>query len=217
MNEQSLDRVNAFLAAAAQHADRRGDGIRPPGIGRDLEFPDALSTARAVQALIARKRLEAGTGFLPGARHASGRARGERVDRAASPQAPASPRGTSAVLKSGAARYSDFGRAVVDRVVELGQKTAEICGPRCELRVREARAARQDRDEAENRARTLGERSVSSRRGPRWPESNLRTLLATAQANDVDETSRDARVSNAEMEAILGVLKGQEASEPDAS
>ena len=47
-------------------------------------------------------------------------------------------------------------------------------------------------------------------------ESNLRTPLATARANDVDETSRDARVSDTEMEAILGVLKGQEASEPDA-
>ena len=43
-------------------------------------------------------------------------------------------------------------------------------------------------------------------------ESNLRTLLAAAKAKDVPS---DAKVSDTEMEAILGVLKGAETSEPD--
>ena len=45
-------------------------------------------------------------------------------------------------------------------------------------------------------------------------ESNLRTLLAAARAKDVPN---DAKVSDTEMEAILGVLKGAEAPEGDAS
>jgi hypothetical protein len=217
MNEQSLDRVNAFLAAAAQRTPT-GEvmEITPAEIGRDLGFPDALSTARAVRALIARKRLEPAQGSYrvldtrpvePEEKESIGRR----------PRRPRQPRGTSAVLgESGAARYSDFGRAVVDRVVELGREAAEM---RAALRAarEEARAARQDRDEAENRARTLGERVRELEARAEMAESNLRTLLATARANDVDETSRDARVSDTEMEAILGVLKGQEASEPDAS
>ena len=217
MNEQSLDRVNAFLAAAAQRTPT-GEvmEITPAEIGRDLGFPDALSTARAVRALIARKRLEPAQGSYrlldtrpvePEEKESIGRR----------PRRPRQPRGTSAVLgESGTARYSDFGRAVVDRVVELGREAAEM---RAALRAarEEARAARQDRDEAENRARTLGERVRELEARAEMAESNLRTLLATARANDVDETSRDARVSDTEMEAILGVLKGQEASEPDAS
>jgi hypothetical protein len=218
MNEQSLDRVNAFLAAAAQRTPT-GEvmEVTPAEIGRDLGFPDALSTARAVRALIARKRLEPAQGSYrlldtrpvePGEKEAIGRR----------PRKARQPRGTSAVLgESGAARYSDLGRAVVDRVVELGRESAEM---RAGLRAarEEARAARQDRDEAESRARTLAERVRELEGRAEMAESNLRTLLATARANDVDEASRNARVSDTEMEAILGVLKGgEEASEPDAS
>ena len=63
VNEQSLDRVNAFLAAAAERTEV-GEvmDVTPAEMGRDLGFPDALSTARAVRALSARKRLEPAQG-----------------------------------------------------------------------------------------------------------------------------------------------------------
>ena len=126
MNEQSLDRVNAFAAAAQRTPTGEVMEITPAEIGRDLGFPDALSTARAVRALIARKRLEPAQGSYrvldtrpvePEEKESIGRR----------PRRPRQPRGTSAVLgESGAARYSDFGRAVVDRVVELGREAAEM-------------------------------------------------------------------------------------------
>lgn len=217
MNEQSLDRVNAFLAAAAQRT-QTGEvmQVTPAEIGRDLGFPDALSTARAVRALIARKRLEPAQGSYrlldtrpvePGEKESIGRR----------PRKPRQPRATSAVVSEhGAARYSDFGRAVVDRMVDLGREAAEM---RAGLRTarEEARESRQARDEAESRARTLAEKVRELEARAEMAESNLRTLLATARANAVDDPSRDARVSDTEMEAILGVLKGDEASEPDAS
>ena len=63
MNEQSLQRVNAFLAAASQRTEvGQVLDVTPAEIGRELGFPDALSTARAVRALIARKRLEPAQG-----------------------------------------------------------------------------------------------------------------------------------------------------------
>ena len=41
-------------------------------------------------------------------------------------------------------------------------------------------------------------------------ESNLRTMLATVRAKNADDPARDAKVSDSEMEAILGVLKGDD-------
>ena len=59
MNEQSLERVNAFLAAVAARTER-GQLLEatPAELGRELGFPDPLSIARAVRALVARQRLE---------------------------------------------------------------------------------------------------------------------------------------------------------------
>ncbi|MEO8424564.1 MAG: hypothetical protein ABI595_11740, partial [Actinomycetota bacterium] len=63
MNPQSLDRANAFLAAVAARTEV-GEVLpgTPADIGHELAFPDALSTARAVRALIARRRLEPADG-----------------------------------------------------------------------------------------------------------------------------------------------------------
>ena len=59
MNEQSLERVNAFLSAVAERT-QKGELLEstPAEIGRELGFPDPLSIARAVRALVARRRLE---------------------------------------------------------------------------------------------------------------------------------------------------------------
>ena len=119
MNDESLERVNAFLEAVAARTST-GDvlDVTPAEIGRDLGFPDALSTARAVRALIARKRLEparARTGCSirrPWVRR-SARRSGDSASRG-----PSHPGGAA---EAAASSYSDVGRAAVDRMIELGQ------------------------------------------------------------------------------------------------
>ena len=63
MNDLSLQRANSFLAAVSQRV-AVGETLQetPAEIGRDLDLPDPLSTARAVRALIARRRLEPANG-----------------------------------------------------------------------------------------------------------------------------------------------------------
>jgi hypothetical protein len=213
MNEESLGRVNAFLAAASR---RVGVGevldVTPAEIGRELGFPDALTTARAVRALIARKRLEPAMGSYrllddrpvdPGEREAIGRPpRKPRATPAAAPRAAS---------RDGAAAYSDFGRAMVDKLLELGREVTTLRASTRQSR-EDAREARQARDEAEARARTLSERVQALEGRAEMAESNLRTLLAAARAKDVPN---DAEVSDTEMEAILGVLKGADAPDGD--
>ncbi|HEY6567226.1 MAG TPA: hypothetical protein VI341_06885 [Actinomycetota bacterium] len=208
MNEQSLERVNSFLAAASAQTEV-GEvlDVTPAEIGRELGFPDALSTARAVRALIARKRLEPAMGSYRlldarpvdaaekealGRRPRKTRARSENGD------------GPRSGRPSGGAAYSDMGRAVVDRVVELGREAAEL---RASLRAarEDAREARQTRDEATSRVRSLAEKNRELEARAEMAESNLRTLLATAKVKET--TAKDAPVSDTEMAAILGILK----------
>jgi hypothetical protein len=215
VNDESLERVNAFLAASSRRvAVGEVLDVTPAEIGRELGFPDALSTARAVRALIARKRMEPAMGSYrllddrpvdPGEREAVGRP--PRKPRAAT-RAGASPEGS---VGQGSPAYSEFGRAMVDRLLDLGREVATLRASTRQAR-EEAREARQDRDEAEQRARTLAERVQALEGRAEMAESNLRTLLAAARANDVPS---DTRVSDTEMEAILGVLKGADAPEND--
>jgi hypothetical protein len=210
VNEESLSRVNAFLAAVA---DRTEVGavmdVTPAEVGRDLGFPDALSTARAVRALIARKRLEAAMGSYrlldPDPVGASEK---EAVGRP--PRRPRSSKGANGTASAGGAKrgggelsYSDIGRASVDRLIDLGREVATV---RAGLRAarEEARQARQARDDAEQRARTLAERVRELEARAEMAEVNLRTVLASARAKEVP---RQASVSDSEMEAILGILK----------
>ena len=97
-------------------------------------------------------------------------------------QASLAPR-TASRSEPGSARYSDFGRAVVDRLVELGREAAEM---RAALRTarEEARDARQARDEAESRARALAEKVRELEARAEMAESNLRTLLATVRGQE---------------------------------
>jgi uncharacterized membrane protein YccC len=215
MNEQSLERVNAFLAAAAARTEVGAVlDVTPAEIGRELGFPDALSTARAVRALIACKRLEAAMGSYrlldPRPVEADEKeAVGRRPRKTGRARAAAGGGRRSA----DSAAYSDFGRAAVDRLVELGREAAEL---RAALRTarEEARGSRQARDEAEARARTLTDKVRDLEARAEMAESNLRTLLATVRSK---ETARDAPVSDSEMEAILGVLKGGEEAVVDGS
>jgi len=217
VNEESLSRVNAFLAAVA---DRTQVGavmeVTPAEVGRDLGFPDALSTARAVRALIARKRLEAAMGSYRllnadpvGASEKEALGRPPRRERTAKSTGGT---GTRAAGKraSGDLTYSDVGRAAVDRLIDLGR---EVATARAGLRAarEEAREARQARDEAEQRSRTLAERVRELEARAEMAESNVRTVLASARAKDLP---KQAAVSDSEMEAILGILKTGD--EPDA-
>ena len=97
-----------------------------------------------------------------------------------------------------------MGRATVDRLVELGQEVSQL---RAQLRTsrEEARENRDLRAEAERRARTLAERNRELEHRVDMAESNLRTLLASARATGMHP---DQRLPDSEMEAILGVLKG---------
>jgi hypothetical protein len=213
VNDESLSRANAFLAAVAERV-AVGDVLTetPAELGRDLGFPDALSTARAVRALIARKRLEAGNGsyrLLDATPVTAGER--EAVVRTGRRRGPRGSRGSVGVAGAGA--YSDLGRAVVDKLIELGRESAQM---RAELRQarEELRQARLARDEAEQRSRSLGERHKELENRAEMAEANLRALLATARGREVRP---DAPVGDAEMAAILGVLKGDEDEDEQVS
>lgn len=212
MNPESLDRANAFLAAVAQRTEV-GSVLRetPAEIGRELRLPDPLATARAVRALIARRRLEPAEGSYrlldatpvdPTEREVIGRR--PRKPRRAAP---------SRRSVSTEPRYSDLGRAAVDRLIELGREVSTL---RASLRTarEEARASREARIEAEQRADSLGAKVRDLEARADMAEANLRTLLASVRGR---ENARDGAVADSEMEAILGVLKGADEGEGEAA
>ena len=119
--------------------------------------------------------------------------------------------------RAGGAAYSDLGRAVVDKLVDLGREAAELRAESRTLR-EEARDARAARDDAERRARSLGERTRELESRAEMAESNLRALLATARTGgNAASKPHDAPVGDAEMAAILGVLRGDEGDGADGA
>jgi hypothetical protein len=214
MNQESLERANAFLAAVAARASQ-GDlvDLSPAELGREIGVEEPLAAARAIRALLARRRLETVDGryrlldarpIEPGEREQVPRPR--RAKRAAAKHAAPTEAGQGRRTS-----YSDFGREVVDRLVELGREVGTLRGALRTAR-EEAREAQAARDDAERRAATLGARTKELEARAEMAESNLRTLLAAAKG-----AGRDAPVGDNEMEAILGVLKGgsnDEAPEP---
>jgi hypothetical protein len=219
MNDESLQRANAFLAAIAEKV-QVGEVLQetPAEIGRTLGLPDPLSTARAVRALIARRRLEAANGSYR-LLDAKPLEAGERESIGRRPRRkPGRPVASSGGGRSGASSYSDLGRAVADKLVDLGREAAELRAEVRQLR-EEAREARAARDDAERRARSLGDRSRELESRAEMAESNLRALLATARTSST-APRQDAPVGDAEMAAILGVLRGDEeedGSDPTAA
>ena len=208
MNDESLGRANAFLAAVVART-QIGDVLKvtPAEIGRELGLPDPLSTARAVRALIARKRLEPAQGSYrlldarpvdPGERELVERKpRGIR-------RGPRSSGMGQGERDPGDPSYSDFGRAAVDKLIELGRENATL---RTSLKGarEEARTAREDRIESDRRADGATRKLRELEARAEMAESNLRTMLATARGR---ELHADAPVDDSEMAAILGVLKG---------
>jgi len=204
MNDESLERANAFLAAVAARI-QPGEMLEttPTQLGRDIGVEEPLAAARAVRALLARRRLEADGGryrlldatpIQPGEKEQVPRPRRAKAKPRRAPRREPS---------SGRPTYSQVGREAIDRLVELGKEVASL---RAALRTarEEAREAREGREEAERRARALGERMRELEGRAEMAESNLRTLLAAAKGAGRDQ------VGDTEMEAILGVLKGGE-------
>ena len=68
----------------------------------------------------------------------------------------------------------------------------------------EARESREAWEEADRRAQRLSLKVKELEARAEMAETNLRTLLAAARG-----TGRDATLGDTEMEAILGVLKGE--------
>jgi hypothetical protein len=205
MNEQSLQAANAFLRIAAANI-QPGDYLdrSPAEIGREAGLPSPLAVARAVRALAARKRLEAEDGryrlvdsseLQPGEpesvprapRRRKGRKRGGRVEHAE----PGERKTT----------YSDLGRAVVERVIELGREAGEAVASADHLR-REAKDNKAARIEAEQRASRLFERVKELENKLEMAEANLRTVLAAARGRGATAAPTDN-----EMEALLRILK----------
>ena len=201
MNEESLRRANAFLEAIAEKAEPGSMiDVTPAELGKQVGVVEPLAAARAVRALLARRRLEAVDGryrlldtrpIEPGERE---QVRARRARRRARP-----PGG--APKQDGRTTYSEIGREVVERTIELGREVGTLRGAVRTAR-EEVRVAREARDEAERRAEQLAARVKELEGRAEMAEANLRTLLAAAKG-----TGRDTPVGDTEMEAILEVLK----------
>jgi hypothetical protein len=202
MNQESLERANAFLAVVALRT-QPGDMLSatPAEIGREMGLPEPLAAARAVRALLARRRLEVVDGryrlvdakpIEAGEREQVARPRRQRTKAAVRPERPEA---------GGRPTYSEIGREAIERLIDLGREVGSL---RANLKIarEESRAAREARDEAERRAASLSGRVHDLEARAEMAEANLRTLLAAARGAGKDV------VGDSEMEAILGVLKG---------
>jgi hypothetical protein len=203
MNQESLDRANAFLAVVVERT-QAGEflSVTPAEIGREMGLPEPLAAARAVRALLARRRLEVVDGRYrlvdPRPIEAGER---EQVARTRRPRTKPTHR-VERQDGTGRPTYSEVGREAIERLIELGR---EVAGLRANLKSarEEARTAREARDEAERRAASLATRVHDLEGRAEMAESNLRTLLAAARG-----AGKETPVGDSEMEAILGVLKG---------
>lgn len=210
VNEESLQRANAFLAAVTARTQLGAVmEVTPAEIGREIGLPDPLSAARAVRALIARRRLEPAQGSY---RLVEGRPldpdEKEAIERPPRrPRRGPSSRPSEAAADPGRPAYSAIGREVVDKLIDLGREVASLRASTKTAR-EEARASREARIEAEQRADHLGARVRDLEARAEMAESNLRSLLATAKG--ANRGTRDATMGDSEMEAILGVLKGED-------
>jgi hypothetical protein len=97
--------------------------------------------------------------------------------------------------------YADLGRAVIERVIDLGRESAEAVAAADHLR-REAKDNKAARIEAEQRASRLFDRVKELEQKLEMAEANLRTVLAAARGRGAT-----AGPSDTEMEALLRILK----------
>jgi hypothetical protein len=205
MNEQSLQAANAFLRVASANI-QPGELLAqtPADIGREAGLANPLAVARAVRALAARRRLEVEDGQY--------RLLDPRPLGADEPESvPRTPRRRKAKRRpAGRAEpaatdrrpsFADLGRAMVERIIELGRETGEAVAAADHLR-REAKDNKAARIEAEQRATRLFERVKELEAKLEMAEANLRTLLVAARGRGATAAPADN-----EMEALLRILK----------
>ena len=206
MNEQSLQAANAFLNVASA-TTQAGEFLdrSPAEIGREAGLANPLAVARAIRALAARRRLQAEDGRY--------RLLDPRpLDPGEPESVPRAPRKRKVGRKRAGARsevpegerkptFADLGRAIIDRVIDLGREAGEAVASADNLR-REAKENKAARIEADQRANRLFERVKELEAKLEMAEGNLRTVLAAARG-------RGATVAptNNEMEALLRILK----------
>jgi hypothetical protein len=202
VNEESLRRANAFLAAIAEKI-QPGESLAatPAEIGKEIGLPDPLAAARAVRALLARRRLE----MADGSYKLLEKRPIEAGEPEAIPRPPRRKRAASGRPKRGdtsrSPSYSEVGRTAIEKLIELGREVGTLRGNLRTSR-EEAREAREAKDDAERRAQSLNSRVRELEARVEMAESNLRTILAAARGGQ-----RSDSVGDAEMDAILGVLK----------
>jgi hypothetical protein len=203
LNEQSLQAANAFLAAAAATTDPGELLARSPAeIGREAGLANPLAVARAIRALAARRRLEAEDGRYR-LRDVRPLEPGEPESVPRAPRKRAGRRAARTQAQNGDRRptYADLGRAMVDRIIELGRDAGEAVSAADHLR-RDAKDNKAARIEADQRAARLFERVKELEAKLEMAEANLRTVLAAARGRGATATP-----SNNEMEALLRILK----------
>jgi len=205
LNEQSLQAANAFLRVASETTEAGQLLERSPAeIGREAGLANPLAVARAIRALAARRRLAAEDGryrlldirpLEPGEPESVPRAPRKRKGKRRAAQRDEA---SDAERKP---TYADLGRAIIDRVIDLGREAGDAIASSETLR-REAKENKAARIEAEQRAGRLFERVKELEAKLEMAEGNLRTVLAAARG-------RGASVGPAstEMEALLRILK----------
>jgi len=209
LNDQSLQAANAFLAVAAT-STQPGELLElpPAEIGKQAGLANPLAVARAVRALAARRRLEVEDGryrlldgrlLEPGEPESVPRAPRRRKARKRGGGRGPGDSATPATDRK--ATYADLGRAVVERVIELGREAGEAVAAAEHLR-REAKENKATRIEAEQRASRLFERVKELETKLEMAEANLRTVLAAARGRGATAAPTDN-----EMEAVLRILK----------
>jgi len=213
VNEESLRRANAFLGAVAEQIPV-GEPLpmSPAEIGRKVGLPDPLSAARAVRALLARKRLEVSDGAYrlidsrpvdPG--------EPEAVPRVPRKRRRATKGRRTRSSESGRSTYSDVGRVAVERLMDLSRDMGALRGNLRTWRD-EARQAKEAKEDAERRAQALGAKVRDLEAKLEMAEANLRTILDAARGT----SGRTDTVGDAEMDAILAVLRGDGEAEGEA-
>jgi hypothetical protein len=210
LNEQSLQAANAFLAAAAASTETGALLARSPAeIGKEAGLANPLAVARAIRALAARRRLQVEDGRYrlldprpldPGEPESVPRAPRKRKGRRAT-RAETADRGDRRPT------YADLGRAVVERVIELGREAGEAVAAADHLR-RDAKENKATRIEADQRASRLFDRVKELETKLEMAEANLRTVLAAARGRGAT-----ASPSSNEMEALLRILKAPSGGE----
>jgi hypothetical protein len=196
MNDESLERVNAFLAALAIHVPL-GELLEqtPAELGREIGL-DPLTTARAVRALIGRKRIA----------HVQDTYR--LLDR--NPIAPdepgefrprRKPGRPKFVEEEGVRSYAGLGRDALSILMELSEEAKRLRAA-FETASEEARMAREQMEESEQRARAASEKVRGLETRAEMAEANLRSVQATFRSGKV-------KIPEASDDPLLAFLRGE--------